>query len=64
MRRDPALATSEIYKRKVATFENGKLEEFLWIRKDFKTATDGTGTKSATGKIHFLRTKLHGEYLR
>ena len=32
--------------------------------KDFKTATDGTGTTSATGKIHFLSTMLHGKSLR
>ena len=32
--------------------------------KDFKTATDGTGTTSATGKIQFLYTMLGGEALR
>ena len=26
--------------------------------KDFKTFIDGTGTKSATGNIHYLRTML------
>ena len=31
---------------------------------DLKTATDGTGTTSATRKIHFLRTMLRGEALR
>ena len=34
------------------------------MMKDFKTATDGTGTTSATGKIQFLYTMLRGEALR
>ena len=46
--------TSDTYNLKVRTFKNGKLEEFLQITKDFKTAVDGTGTN----------TILHGEALR
>ena len=34
------------------------------MMKDFKTATDGKGSMSTTGKIHFLRNMLHGEALR
>ena len=34
------------------------------MMKDFKTATDGTGTTSATRKVQLLRTMLHGEALR
>ena len=32
--------------------------------KDFKTATDGTGTTSSTKTIHFLRTMLFREDLQ
>ena len=64
MCRDPASATSKTYELKVQTFENGKPEEFLQMTKDFKNATDGTGTTSATGRIQFLRTMLRGEALR
>ena len=64
MHQDPASATSEIYNLKFATFENGKLKKILQMMKDFKTATDGTGTMSATVKTNFLRTMLRGEALR
>ena len=63
MRRYSASATSRTYKLKVQTFENGKLEEFLQITKDFKTAVDGTGTTSVTGENQFLRTILRREAL-
>ena len=63
MLQDPALVTSETYKLKAPTFENGKLEEFPYMMNNFKTATDRTGTTSATRKIHFLRTMVHREYL-
>ena len=64
MRQDPASDTSKTYKLKVPTFKNGKPEEFLQMMKAFNTATDGTGTTSATGKIYFLHSMLHGEALR
>ena len=54
MRQDPASATSKTYELKVPMFENGKSEKFLQMMKDFRTAPDGTGTMSATGKTHFL----------
>ena len=64
MRQNPVLATSKIYELKFPTFKNGKPEYFLQMMKDFKTATDGTGTMSATVKTNFLRTMLRGEALR
>ena len=54
---------SKTYEVKVPTFANGKPEYFLQMMKEFKTATNGTGTTSATGKSHFLRTVLHGKSL-
>ena len=64
MRRYPASAASDTYKLKVQIFENGKLKEFLQMKKDFKTGTKGTGSTSSDGKIQFLRTMLCGKYLR
>ena len=64
MLQDPAPATSETYKLKFQTFENGKPEEFLQIMKELDTTTDGKGTTPATGKIKFLHTMLQGEALR
>ena len=49
----PTSTTSDTYKLKVQTFENGKPEEFLHIIEDFKTGIDGTATTSATGKFNF-----------
>ena len=39
-------------------FDNGKLEEFLQIMKDFKTATDGIETTYGTKTNQFLLTIL------
>ena len=64
MRREPASATSKTYELKVQTFENGIPEDFLQTTKGFKTAVDGTGTTSATGKFQFLRIMLRREALR
>ena len=61
MFRDPVSATSKTYDLKFPTFKNCKPGQFLQIVKDFNTATGGTGTMSATGKIHFLRTLLRKE---
>ena len=60
---DPASATSETYKLKVPTFENGKPEELVQIMKGFNTATDGKRTTSATEK-KFLSAMLRREALR
>ena len=60
MRQDPASDTSDTYKLKVQTFENGKPEEFLQMMKNFKTDVVRTGTTSTTGTIQFIRTMLHG----
>ena len=60
MCQDLASATYDIYELKSQTFKNGKPEEFLQMMKDFKTATDGTGTTYATRKIQFLCTMFHG----
>ena len=51
MHQDPASATSDTYKLKVQTFENGKPEEFLQMI-NFKTAVDRTGNTSTTVTIH------------
>ena len=64
MRRYPESSTSETYELKDPTFENDKPEEFLYIMKDSKTATDRTGTTFTTRKIQFLHTILRGESLR
>ena len=64
MRQDPVSATSETSELKFQTFDNGKPEEFLHIMKEFKTATDGTGTTSTTRKTQFIHTMLRGEALR
>ena len=63
MRQDPESSTSETYKIKFPTFENGKPEELLQTMKELKTATEGTGNTSATIKTHCLYTMLHGEAL-
>ena len=64
MIQDPSDANSETYKLKIATFENVKLEAFLALTKNFKTAIDGAGTISAAGKINYLRTLLCGDALQ
>ena len=64
MCQDPVSATSDHYKLKLQTFENGKPEELLQVMKDFKTGFDGTGTSSAQGGIKFLRTMLCVESLK
>ena len=64
MCQDPVSATSETYKLEVPTFKNGKPEGMIQMMKYFKSATDGTETTSATGKIDLLHTMLHGETLR
>ena len=61
IRQDHASATSKTYELKVPTLANRKPEQFLQMMNEFKTTTDGTGTTS--GKIHFLRTVLHGKPL-
>ena len=64
MRRNPALAASETYELKMATFENGQPEEFLALLKNFKIAINGTGTTSVAGWINYLRTILRAEALK
>ena len=56
IRWNPSVADSEKYELEIATFENGQLEEFFALLKNFKTAIDGTGTTSVAGKINYLRT--------
>ena len=64
MHQDTVLATSDTDKLNVPMVKNGKHKEFLQMMKDFKTATDGTGTPSATGIVHFPHNMLRGEALR
>ena len=47
---DTESVTSKNYKLKVLMSKNGKPEDFLQMMKEFKTATDGTGTTYATVK--------------
>ena len=61
---NPASATSETYKLSIYTFENGKPEEFLALVENFKTAIDGTGTRSVPVWVNYLRTMLYGEAQR
>ena len=60
MRRYPTSATSNTYNLKAQTFENGKPEEFLQMTKDSKTAVDGTGTTSVTGKKNSTHNATRG----
>ena len=46
MRQYPASSTSETYKLKIVTFENGKPEEFLALIKKLMTSIEGTGNTS------------------
>ena len=57
-------ADLEMYELKIETFEHGQPEEFLALMKNFKTAIDGTGNKSAAVKINYLCNLLHGEALQ
>ena len=60
----PGAATSETYKLKMATFENGQPEYFLMLLKNVKTAIDRTQTSLDVERINHLRTMLRVEALR
>ena len=60
MRQNPTSATPKNYGLKIATFENGKPEEFLELMKNSKTVIGGTETTSETGSINYIRTVLRG----
>ena len=64
MRWDPTPATSNICDLKIATLKNGKLEDFLKMMKNFKTAIDREGTTTATGRINYICSLLLREYIR
>ena len=64
MRRNPDSAALETYELKVSMFKNVKLEEFIALIKNFKTAIDGTITISVSVWINYLHNMLRGESLR
>ena len=59
-----ALSASEAYELKVATFKNGKPEEFLVLMKRIKTSIDGAGTTSVSGRITYIQTMLREESIQ
>ena len=64
MRQDTESALSQTYELKIAMFENGKPEELIKTMNNFKTAINGTGTTSVSGKTNYLYTLQHREYLQ
>ena len=58
--RNTSQATSETNKVNRYTFNNGQPEELLALLKNWKIATDVTGTTLSSGQIKYLRTLLRG----
>ena len=46
------------------TFDDGQSEEFLALLRNWKIATEGTGTTSASGQINYPCTLLHALSLK
>ena len=54
--------TYETYEAKFwRWFENGEPEEFLLFIQDFKNNLKATGVMSASRRVQYLHTLLHGE---
>ena len=64
MSQNPLAANSEMYKIKIAIFENVQPEEFFALLKNFKTSIDGTGTMLEAGKINCIRYLSLGGVIR
>ena len=47
----------------MSTFDDGQPEKSLTLLRNFKTAVDGTGMTTPTGRINYLRTMLRGKIL-
>ena len=52
-----------LYKLKMAQFDNGKLEKFLLLIRNFNITLDASGTLVTSAKIQLLRTLVHGKAL-
>ena len=60
---NPVSAALEMFKLKMATFENGQPEDFLRFIDNFKTGIYGISTITIAGWINFLLKMLRGEAL-
>ena len=63
IRRNLSQVTSETYKVNIYTFDDVQLEEFLMLLRNWKIATDITGTNSPSVWINDLCTLLCGSSL-
>ena len=54
LRRDPASAKSDLYEFKLALFDNGKPEEFLFFISKFQMTLKAAGTLASGVKIRYL----------
>ena len=63
LRRDPASSTSDIYKFKMSLFENGKLEELLFLFFNFNMNLAVSGTLEVSAKYQYLLTIVCREVL-
>ena len=62
--RDPTSEKSDLYEFKVALFDNGEPQEFLFIVRNLQIMLEASGTLAANAKIQYLRMLLRGEALR
>ena len=61
LRRDPKSQQSDLYELKMYLFDNGELEEFLLLIRNFNMTLKASGTILDGTKIQYLRTLVHGE---
>ena len=54
LRRDPKSENSDLYKLKMALFDNGDSEEFLLFIRDFNMNIEASGTLMARTNIQYL----------
>ena len=47
----------------MSTFDDGQPEKSLTLLRNFKTAVDGTGMTTPTGRINYLNKIIHGQSL-
>ena len=62
--RDPTSEKSDLYEFKVALFDNGEPQEFLFFVRNLQIMLEASGTLAANAKIQYLRMLLRGEALR
>ena len=53
----------DLYEFKMALFDNGNPEEFLFFVWNFQITLEASGVLSAISKIHYFYTLLSGESL-